>query len=74
MGVCSDHGGVLWACSLTLKDGKSAQVGWSSHGNIQWHIQPGFHPHSVTDVQGFRHPFHGKDIEAGISPLLLEGD
>jgi hypothetical protein len=74
LGVCSSHGGELWACNVRLGNGKLAMVGWSPRGRIKWHMEPAFRPNSVTDVQGFRHPFHGKEIEVGTSPLLLEGD
>lgn len=74
MGVCADHSGAIWTCNLTLKNGKRAQVGWSPRGPTQWHIQPGFRAHSVTDVQGVRRPFKGQMIDVGTSPLLLEGD
>lgn len=74
MGVCAGHGGSLWDCNLTLKNGKSAMVAWSPRGNTEWHIPPQFHARSVSDVQGDRHPFHGKTMEVGPSPVLLEAN
>jgi len=72
MGACVDHGGALWGCNITLKSGKYAVITWSPRGSTQWQIPPGFHPHSVVDVQGVRRPFHAKAIEVGASPILLE--
>jgi hypothetical protein len=73
LGACVDHGGPIWTCNLKLKDGTQAEIGWSPRGTTQWHIS-GFHARNVTNVQGVRRPFHGKEIEVGTSPLLLEGD
>jgi hypothetical protein len=73
IGSCGDHGGVIWTCNLTLKSGKQAQIGWSPRGTIQWHIS-NLNARDVTNVEGVRRPFHGKEIGVGTSPLLLEGD
>jgi hypothetical protein len=74
IGVCADHSGALWDCTLTLKNGKSAMLAWSPRGSIQWQIPLQFHAQSVGDVQGFRHPFHGKKMEVGPSPVLVEAN
>jgi hypothetical protein len=73
MGVCADHAGALWECTLALKNGTPTFVAWSPRGTTRWQIPPQFHPEAVIDMQGVRRPFHAKSLEVGISPVLVEG-
>jgi hypothetical protein len=72
MGACVDHGGALWGCNITLKNGKQGVITWSPRGNTEWDIPADFHPQTISDVQGVRRPFHAKIVEVGTSPVLLE--